>query len=68
MDRYFCPFIEGTLKGLNAILGLIKYYLGRLGIGKADKILFVADGARWIWNRVPELIASLGISPTRSMN
>lgn len=65
MDRSFCPFIEGTFKGPNAIFGLLRYYLGRLGIRKADKILFVADGARWIWNRIPELIASLRISPNQ---
>ncbi len=61
----FSPLIEGTMKGPDAVFGFIKFYLGQLKIGKADKILFVADGARWIWNRLPDLVASLGISPTR---
>ena len=62
-DRRFLPFIEGTMKGPDAIFGLIKFYLLKLDITKADKILFVADGARWIWNRVPELVKELGLSP-----
>lgn len=62
MDRSFAPFIDGTMRGPNAIFGLMKYYLAKLCISKADKILFVADGARWIWNRVQELMSSLGLS------
>ena len=62
-ERSFLPFIEGTMKGPDAIFGLIKFYLSRLNIAKADKILFVADGARWIWNRVPQLVKEFGIAP-----
>ena len=40
---------------------MIQFYLEKLGICCADKILFVADGARWIWNRVEQLMRSLGI-------
>ena len=61
----FLPIIEGTMKGPNTVFGLIKFYLAQLSITKADKILFVADGARWIWNRVPELIKSLGLSASQ---
>ena len=61
-DRSFVPFIDGTLKGPNTIFALISYYLAKLDICKADKILFVADGARWIWNRVGHLMRSLGLS------
>lgn len=61
----FSPLIEGTMKGPDAVFGLIKFYLNQLKIDKADKILFVADGARWIWNRVPDLVVSLGVSMSR---
>lgn len=61
----FLPIIEGTMKGPDAVFGLIRFYLGQLEITRADKILFVADGARWIWNRVPELAESLGIAANR---
>jgi len=40
---------------------MIQFYLEKLGICKADKILFVADDAHWIWNRVERLMISLGI-------
>ena len=35
--------------------------LEKLGITTADKILFVADGAKWIWDRVQPLMKSLGL-------
>jgi hypothetical protein len=64
-DATFLPVIEGTMKGPDAVFGLIKYYLKQLVVTRAEKILFVADGARWIWNRVPGLIKDLGIASTR---
>jgi len=62
-SKTFSPFIDGTLRGPNAVFGLIGHYLRRLDICRADRILFVADGARWIWNRVRSLMISLGVSP-----
>ena len=32
-----------------------------MGVEKADHILFVADGAKWIWNRIPGLVKALGL-------
>jgi hypothetical protein len=64
MDRGFTPVIEGTLKGPDAVFGLLAYHLRQLNIGAADKLLFIADGARWIWNRVSGLIRSLGLAGT----
>lgn len=61
MDRSFTPLIDGTLKKPDDVFALIRYYLEKIGIGNADKVLFVADGARWIWNRVESLMKSLGI-------
>lgn len=62
LDRTFTPFIDGTMGGPDAIFGLIEYYLKKLNISKSDKVLFVADGARWIWTRVKNLMKSLGLS------
>jgi hypothetical protein len=61
MERQFCPFIDGTMKGPDAVFGLLKFYLSKLELSKADRILFVADGARWIWKRVPEMFKALGV-------
>ena len=37
------------------------YYLKKLGVSLADKVLFISDGAKWIWDRVAKLISGLGI-------
>lgn len=60
-ERSFNPFIDGGIKGPDGLFDLLKGYLKALSIQKADKVLFVADGAHWIWNRVPALIKSLGL-------
>lgn len=67
-DRTIAPFIDGTMNGPDAVFGLIEYYLQHLEIQKADSILFVADGARWIWGRVPALFATLGLDEARSLS
>jgi hypothetical protein len=63
MDRKFLTVIDGTLGGPDAIFKLMEFYLSELKITTADKVLFVADGARWIWNRVGALLQRLGVKP-----
>src|SRR4051812_32313527 len=63
MDREFLAVIDGTLGGPDAIFKLMEFYLSELKITTADKVLFVADGARWIWNRVGALLRRLGVKP-----
>jgi hypothetical protein len=36
--------------------------LQRLEITRADHVLFIADGAPWIWKRVPLLVHALGLA------
>jgi len=64
-EKSFSPFIDGHIKGPDALFQLLKGYLKSLCIQKADLVLFVADGAHWIWNRVPGLVTSLGLDPER---
>ena len=61
-DARFAPFIDATLKGPDAVFALLRSYLQRLGITQADHILFIADGAPWIWKRVPLLVQALGLA------
>jgi hypothetical protein len=61
MDRDFLAVIDGTLDGPDAIFKLMEFYLREFTIATADQILFVADGAPWIWNRVATLVQRLGI-------
>src|SRR5512140_1473258 len=63
MNRDFLAVIDGTLGGPDAIFKLMEFYLREFKIATADKVLFVADGARWIWNRVGALLRRLGIKP-----
>lgn len=62
-DRDFLAIIDGTLGGPDAIFKMMEFYLRELAITTGDTILFVADGARWIWNRVETLLRRLGIKP-----
>ena len=61
IDRKFRPFLDGTMEGPDFIFSIIGHYLKCLGIDSTTEILFVADGARWIWNRVADLMKSLGL-------
>jgi hypothetical protein len=61
-ESRFAPFIDATLKGPDAVFALLRSYLQRLGITQADQVLFIADGAPWIWKRVPLLVQALGLA------
>jgi hypothetical protein len=61
LEKHFAPLIDGLLKGPDAVFKLLRGYLTQLGIEQADQVLFVADGAPWIWNRVARLFAALGL-------
>ena len=59
------PIIDGTLRGPEAVFALLLSYARQIGLNAADKVLFIADGAPWIWRRLQRLIAALGLSPTQ---
>src|SRR4029450_13961298 len=61
-ESRFAPFIDATLQGPDAVFALLHAYLQRLKITQADHVLFIADGAPWIWKRVPLLIQALGLA------
>jgi hypothetical protein len=67
IDRSFTPVLDGTLKGPDAVFGLIEQYLSELEIDQATKVLFIADGARWIWKRAGALFVRLGLSAEQCM-
>ena len=61
LEKSFAPIIDGSLNGPDDVFQLIHDYLRAINIEEADKVLFVADGAHWIWNRIPKLIKNLGL-------
>lgn len=60
LEKSFAPIIDGSLNGPDGVFQLIHDYLSAINIEQADKVLFVADGADFLWNRVPPLIKNLG--------
>src|SRR5918999_1854718 len=65
LETSFAPLIDGHLQGPEALFQLLEGYLHALAINRADHVLFVADGAHWLWNRIPKLVAALGLEPQR---
>ncbi|MEZ6120131.1 MAG: hypothetical protein R3C28_26665 [Pirellulaceae bacterium] len=61
------PVLDGTLQDPDAVFALIESYLKELGINRATKVLFIAGGAKWIWNRVGALFARLGLQADQCM-
>ncbi len=61
IDKSFTPVIDGTLKGPDALFKLMRYYLEQLKVSEADKVLVVADGAKWIWKRAASLLRSVNV-------
>jgi hypothetical protein len=57
----FPPVIDGTLGSCDQLFAILLAYLRGLNLTEAARVLFVADGAAWIWRRVPKLIKSLGL-------
>lgn len=49
MNSTFAPVIDGSMGRPESIYALIWIYLQSLGISRVEQILFVADGAVWIW-------------------
>jgi len=64
-ESHFAPFIDATLQGPDAVFAMLRIYLQRLEITLADHVLFIADGAPWIWKRVPLLVQALGLAATQ---
>jgi hypothetical protein len=59
MANDFPPIIDGTLASCDRLFEMLHAYLVSLKVTAARRILFVADGATWIWNRIPKLIRAL---------
>ena len=60
-DKSIAPVIDGTLGGADAVFELLTYHLSRLGAAACESLVFVADGAKWIWGRTERLRRELGL-------
>jgi hypothetical protein len=61
MDAKFSATIEGTFQGPDAMAEMVAMHLHRLGAAQAASVSFVADGANWIWDRVPTIVSRAGL-------
>ena len=57
---------DGTFGGVAVFMNLLEVYCIKLGIIHAQQVLLVADGALWIWQRIPALLKRLGL-PTEHL-
>jgi hypothetical protein len=48
--------MDGTFLGPDAMAELVAMHLHRLGAARAASITFAADGASWIWDRLPTIV------------
>jgi hypothetical protein len=60
-ERTFAPVIDGTLCGPDLLFAMLTHCLQALKIKDADQVLFISDGAPWIWNRLAALWQTLGL-------
>lgn len=56
MEKQSQATVDGTFLGPDALCELIAMHLHRLGAAKAKSLTFVADGAPWIWDRIPRIV------------
>jgi hypothetical protein len=62
------PLIDGTLLGPDHLAELLAYHLHRLGVAKAELVVFASDGARWIWDRLDWIERRAGLDPSRTVH
>ena len=60
------PLIDGTFLGPDHLAELVAFHLHRLGVGEAESVVFISDGARWIWDRLEWIEARAGLDPSRT--
>jgi len=59
------PIYDGTLGDCDALFEMLLGYLKALGAHQARELIFVGDGAKWIWERARDLAQRLGVDPSR---
>lgn len=61
MKRGTRPWIDGTFQGPNECMELLAMHLHRLGAAGAELVIFLADGAPWIWDRLAWVEQRVGL-------
>ena len=53
--------IDGTFRGPDEVMELLAMHLHRLGAAQAEVVVFLADGAPWIWERLGWVAQRVGL-------
>ncbi len=64
-DKRHKPLVDSTLLGPDHMMELMAFHLHQLGAAQAKDVIFLADGAPWIWNRVPRVIEKAGLDAAK---
>ena len=66
-ERSSLPIMDATLNGPDETFALLVFYLKKLKVDAADLLLFISDGANWIWERAKHLASTIGINAERCL-
>ena len=64
-DREIKPLCDFVTGDADVTIDLLYKYLRAYGVEKATEVVFLADGAHWIWNRVAWLREELDLDDVR---
>ncbi len=53
--------IDGSFQGPDEVMELLAMHLHRLGAARAEVVVFVSDGAPWIWERLAWVVGRVGL-------
>ncbi len=59
------PIYDTVVGSANAVFSLLTNYLKQLNLKAADLVLFIGDGAKWIWNRTQKMFKALGLKASQ---
>lgn len=62
------PLIDGTLLGPDHLAELVAFHLHRLGVAQAETVVFISDGARWIWDRLDWIEKRAGLDRSKTVH
>jgi len=62
------PLIDGTLLGPDNLAELVAFHLHRLGVARAELVVFISDGARWIWDRLEWIEQRAGLDSCKTVH
>ncbi len=65
MSKTELPLYDACIGHAGHCFKLLADYLEALHIKKAEEVLFIADGASWIWERAQKMLLSLGVAANR---